>query len=116
MVILKWIGWGFIALGVLSLLVALPNEEVFFVVSAVSSAMAGVLLLALDMMLTRLTEIRDAILHGPVEMEPQPSGETSGAGVLQPSSETIGEADIEDGRPLPTLDDLDRRISAAKKR
>ncbi|MCO8146880.1 hypothetical protein NHN26_16880 [Rhodovulum tesquicola] len=108
MLFVKWAAWACFAAAVLCVVWAAginaPDPLVFVVPLLVS----GVLMLALDLALTRLTEIRDAILGRTA----QPSQATSTA----PNRNSAEEVDALGYRKPKTIQELQAAIDTLKNR
>jgi hypothetical protein len=68
MIILRWLGWGCLAIGVLTALLIVDEQQFALLPSAVSLAVAGVLFLGFDRVIVLLTDIRGALVPEPVTM------------------------------------------------
>ncbi len=69
MLAVRVIAWVCFGAAALSLWLAVAHELAAFVSTAFAAAVSGVLLLAVDLALVRLTEIRDALRPAPLRAE-----------------------------------------------
>ena len=83
MPILTWIGWTAIGLAALVAFVGLADADVFFIAPAISTGIAGVLMLAIERVIRLLTDIRDAFCGGAAE-----NVEKADAGLPQADDQT----------------------------
>jgi hypothetical protein len=107
MIALKWIGWGVIGIGILSVLLAFASEEWLFLLTAVSGFISGAVFLALELIVTRLTEIRDAIRDKQADLPDLPDVPKQDVVVTNGTGPT---------KTTPSdIADLEKRIAAAKR-
>jgi flagellar biosynthesis protein FliQ len=76
MILLRVLGLGGLMIGLLGALLMIGEGDMAYVPSAISVAIAGVLFLGFDRVITLLTQIRDGVAPQLVE--------TSGKGVVEP--------------------------------
>lgn len=103
--IISYICFGFAALG---LLLAAATEELVFVISAITMLVTGVLIIALNKIITTLVEIRDALL-GESNL-----GARENANVG--THDDVGVYDAQEARPQRSIQEISADLDRMKKK